>query len=63
MAYYNPIILYHMCKLVWVCVCPLSDLHSYLIIWGQAISAGDNKKLHNKNCDEEDYNPLGYDAV
>jgi hypothetical protein len=31
---------------------PLSDLPSYLIIWDQAISAGDNRKLHNKNCDE-----------
>jgi hypothetical protein len=31
---------------------PVSDLHSYLIIWDQAVSAGDNKKLHNKNCDE-----------
>jgi hypothetical protein len=30
----------------------LSDLQSYLIIWDQAISAGDNKKLHNKNCAE-----------
>jgi hypothetical protein len=31
---------------------PLSHLHSYLIIWDQANSAGDNKKLPNKNCDE-----------
>jgi hypothetical protein len=31
---------------------PLSDLHSYLIIWGQAKSAGDNKELHNNKCDE-----------
>jgi hypothetical protein len=30
----------------------LSDLHSNLIIWDRANSAGDNKKLHNKNCDE-----------
>jgi hypothetical protein len=30
---------------------PLSDLHSYLIIWDQVNSA-DNQKLHNKNCDE-----------
>jgi hypothetical protein len=28
------------------------DWHSYLIIWDQAKSVGDNKKLHNKNCDE-----------
>jgi hypothetical protein len=31
---------------------PLSDLHSYLIVWDQVNSAGDNQKLHNKNCDE-----------
>jgi hypothetical protein len=31
---------------------PLSDLHSYVIIWDQVNSAGNNKKLHNKNCDE-----------
>jgi hypothetical protein len=28
---------------------PLSD---YLIMWDQVNSAGDNKKLHNRNCDE-----------
>jgi hypothetical protein len=31
---------------------PLSDLHSYLITRGQANSVGDNKKIHNKNCDK-----------
>jgi hypothetical protein len=30
---------------------PLSDSHSYLIIWDQANSAGDNEKVCNKNCD------------
>jgi hypothetical protein len=30
---------------------PLSDLHSYLIVRDQANSAGDNKKIYNKNCD------------
>jgi hypothetical protein len=30
----------------------LSDLHSYLITRDQANSAGDNKKIHNKNCDK-----------
>jgi hypothetical protein len=31
---------------------PLSDLHSYLIIRDQANSAGNNKKIHSKNCDK-----------
>jgi hypothetical protein len=30
----------------------LSDLPSYLITRDQANSAGDKKKIHNKNCDE-----------
>jgi hypothetical protein len=29
-----------------------SDSHSYLIIRDQADSAGDNKKIYNKNCDK-----------
>jgi hypothetical protein len=29
----------------------LSDLHVCLITWDQANSAGDNKKICNKNCD------------
>jgi hypothetical protein len=30
----------------------MSDLRSYLITWDQANPAGDNKKIHNKNCEK-----------